>query len=68
MERKNEKEHLPPKNGTGRLSNTGEENSSPAQAEGQQRDISHMDQQEGEMEHGELGGNLNEKLSQDSEN
>ena len=40
---------------TGRVSNTGNQ-----KTEEQSRDISQIDQQEGEMNNGELGGNLNE--------
>jgi hypothetical protein len=32
------------------------------------RDISHIDQQEGNMEHGELGGNLNETQNREEDN
>jgi hypothetical protein len=66
MDKEKKDQHLPPKNGKGRISNTGEERSSPENSPAQQRDISDIDRQEGEMQHGELGGNLNETISKES--
>lgn len=45
--------------GTGRTANNGKNTGSQQnQPAGQQRDISDVDQQEGDMNNGELGGNL----------
>jgi hypothetical protein len=60
--RKDGQEH--PQGGVGRISNIGNNNE---EQDKMIRDISHIDQQEGEMNNGETGGNFSGKEEQSRE-